>query len=83
MKENVWGPSSIFIKETEKVDYEKELFKINDNYFNKLQKNENLLRETEIYKVLDAFNEDIYKHSHFIIFYYLPLYFLQNVNKFS
>ena len=81
LKENVWGPSSIFIKETEKVDYEKELYKINDNYFNKLQKNENLLRETEIYKVLDAFNEDIYKHSHFIIFYYLPLYFLQNVNK--
>ena len=81
LKENVWGPSFTFIKETEKVDYEKELYKINDNYFNTLQKNENLLRENEIYKVLDAFNEDLYKHSHFIIFYYLPLYFLQNVNK--
>ena len=81
LKENIWGPSFTFIKETEKVDYEKELYKINDNYFNTLQKNENLLRENEIYKVLDAFNEDLYKHSHFIIFYYLPLYFLQNVNK--
>ena len=81
LKENVWGPSFIFIKETEKVDYEKELFKFNDNYFNKLQKNEKLLREEEIYKKLDIFNEDIYKHSNFIIFYYLPLYFLCNVNK--
>ena len=49
LKENVWGPSFTFIKETEKVDYEKELYKINDNYFNTLQKNENLLRENEIY----------------------------------
>ena len=81
LKENVWGPSFIFIKETEKVDYEKELFKFNDNYFNRLQKNEKLLREDEIYKKLDSFNEDIYKHSHYILFYYLPLYFLYNVNK--
>ena len=81
LKENIWGPSFIFIKETEKVDYEKELFKFNDNYFNRLQKNEKLLREEEIYKNLDSFNEDIYKYSHFIIFYYLPLYFLYNINK--
>ena len=81
LQENLWGPSFIFIKETEKVDYEKELYKFNDNYFNRLQKNEKLLRKEEIYKKLDAFNEDIYKHSHFIIFYYLPLYFLYNVNK--
>ena len=69
LKENVWGPSFIFIKETEKVDYEKELSKFNDNYFNRLQKNEKLLREEEIYKKLDNFNEDIYKHSHF---FYIP-----------
>ena len=60
LKENVWGPSFIFIKETEKVDYEKELYKFNDNYFNRLQRNEKLLREEEIYKKLDTFNEDIY-----------------------
>ena len=81
LKENIWGPSFTFIKETEKTDYEKDLYKFNDNYFNRLIKNEKLLREEEIYKVLDKFNEDIYKHSHFIIFYYLPLYFLYNVNK--
>ena len=81
LKENIWGPSFTFIKETEKTDYEKNLYKFNDNYFNRLIKNEKLLREEEIYKVLDKFNEDIYKHSHFIIFYYLPLYFLYNVNK--
>ena len=81
LKENVWGPSFIFIKETEKVDYEKELSKFNDNYFNRLQRNQKLLREEEIYKKLDNFNEDIYKHSHFVIFYYLALYFLYNVTK--
>ena len=81
LKENVWGPSFIFIKETEKVDYEKELHKFNDNYFNRLQRNEKLLREEEIYKKLDTFNEDIYKHSHFVIFYYLALYFLYNLTK--
>ena len=81
LKENIWGPSFIFIKETEKVDYEKELYKFNENYFNRLQKKENLLREEEIYKKLVTFNEDIYKHSNFIIFYYLSLYFLYNVNK--
>ena len=81
LKENVWGPSFTFIKETEKTDYEKELYKFNDNYFNRLFKNNKFLREEEIYKILDAFNEDIYKHSHFIIFYYIPLYFLCNINK--
>ena len=81
LKENVWGPSFTFIKETEKTDYEKELYKFNENYFNRLKKNEKLLREEEIYKILDAFNEDIYKHSHYIIFYFLSLYFLYNVNK--
>ena len=81
LKENIWGPSFTFIKETEKIDYEKDLYKFNDNYFNRLNKNEKLLREEEIYKILDKFNEDIYKHSHFIIFYYLPLYFLYNVNQ--
>ena len=81
LKENVWGPSFIFIKETEKVDYEKELHKFNDNYFNRLQRNGKLLREEEIYKKLDTFNEDIYKHSHFVIFYYLALYFLYNLTK--
>ena len=81
LKENVWGPSFTFIKETEKTDYEKELNKFNDNYFNRLNKNEKLLREEEIYKILDSFNEDIYKHSHFIILYFLSLYFLYNVNK--
>ena len=81
LKENIWGPSFTFIKETEKVDYEKELFKINENYFNRLTKNDKILREEEIYKALDIFNEDIYKHSHYIIFYYLPLYFLYNINK--
>ena len=81
LKENIWGPSFTFIKETEKTDYEKELYKFNDNYFNRLSKNEKLLREEEIYKILDAFNEDIYKHSHFIILYYISLYFLYNINK--
>ena len=81
LKENVWGPSFTFIKETEKTDYEKELYKYNENYFNRLKKKEKLLREEEIYKILDAFNEDIYKHSHFVIFYYIALYFLYNVNK--
>ena len=81
LKENIWGPSFIFIKETEKVDYEKELYKFNDNYFNRLSKNQKLLREEEIYKVLDTFNEDIYKHSHFIIFYYIPLYFICNIKN--
>ena len=81
LKENFWGPSFTFIKETEKTDYEKELYKFNDNYFNRLSKNNKLLREEEIYKILDAFNEDIYKHSSYIIFYFLPLYFLCNINK--
>ena len=81
LKENVWGPSSIFVKETEKIDFEDDLYKVNDNYFNTLSKNESLLKEDEIYKEINNFGEDIYKHSNYIILFYIAFYFLYNPKK--
>ena len=86
LQENVWGPSFIFIKETEKVDFEKDLNKFNNNYFNRLILN-NLLKEEEIIKEISIFGEEPYKHSKFIIFYYISYYFInkyqnENFNKF-
>ena len=82
LQENVWGPSFTFIKETEKIDFEKDLNKFNNNYFNRLILN-NLLKEEEIIKEISIFGEEPYKHSKFIILYYISYYFInkyQNIN---
>ena len=79
-QENVWGPSFTFIKETEKIDYEKELYKFNDNYFNKLISN-HLLKEEEISNEFLLYGEEPYKYSHLIIFYYIGYYFLCKNNS--
>ena len=79
-QENVWGPSFTFIKETEKIDFEKELNKFNENYFNRLIKN-NLLKEEEIAFELSSYGEEPYKYSQFIIFYYICYYFICNFKK--
>ena len=76
LQENVWGPSFVFIKETEKVDYEKEIDKFNNNYFNKLLKNEILLKSKEIVTELSVYGEEPYKYSKFVIFFYIPYYFI-------
>ena len=79
LQENVWGPSFTFIKETEKIDFEKDLNKFNNNYFNRLILN-NLLKEEEIIKEISIFGEEPYKHSKFIILYYISYYF---INKYQ
>lgn len=76
LQENVWGPSFVFIKETEKVDYSEQLSKFNNNYFNQLLKKESLLKNKEIITELSVYGEEPYKYSKFVILFYIPYYFI-------
>ena len=85
LQENLYGPSFTFIKETEKTDYISSIDKYNNNYFNRLLSNtsryESILNE--INAQLSLYGEEPYKHSKFLILYYIAFYFLYKVDAFQ
>lgn len=81
LKENVWGPSFTFIKETEKIDHSHEIEKITLNYFNILTISKEV--NNEILNVLSVSGEEIYKHSKILLFYYMPFHFIHKEKLFK
>ena len=85
LQENLYGPSFTFIKETEKTDYVSSINKYNNNYFNRLLANTTKYEAilNEINAQLSVYGEEPYKHSKFIILYYIVFYFLYKADAFQ
>jgi hypothetical protein len=82
LKEAIYGPSFYFIKETEKVDYNKEISKFNDHVLFKLEDDSSELKE-QMLNYLTISGESPYANGKLLLFYIIPYEIFIKSNTFD
>jgi hypothetical protein len=82
LKETVFGGSFFFIKETEKVDYLKEIHKFNEHEFFKLDANIENIKE-EMINYFTVSGEAIFPNTKMLLFFIIPYEIITNTNMFD
>jgi hypothetical protein len=82
LQETVFGPSFYFIKETEKVDFNKEIHKFNEHVLFKLEENLSELKE-QMLSYLTVSGETPYANTKLLMFYLIPYDVITKTDKFK